>query len=153
MERFTGFCGGVASGTNKTFLNLHNVAASPTARARIFYASLGSDDTPGDQAMRLFFGRTTGVGTEGAGFTPNNLDPAGPAGAWDFGVGTFTVEPTYTSNKELKITSVNQRANWQWYANEGCELVAAATQNNGIGIKSSASTSTQAYELELQFTE
>ena len=153
MEVFTGFCGGVASGTDKSFLNLHNVAASPTSRARIFYVTCGSDDTPADQAMRLLIGRTTAVGTEGAGFTPNNLDPVGPAGAWDFGVGVFSVEPTYTANKELIVVSINQRATYQFYANEGKELICAATQNNGLGIKSKASTSTQAYEATVQFTE
>lgn len=153
MERYSGFAGGVASGTNKTILNLFNSAATPTNRARIYYATLGSDDTPGDQACRFLFGRTTAVGTEGSGFTPHNLDPVGPAGAWDFGVGTFSAEPTYTANKELLVFSVNQRANWQWYANEGCEMVAAATQNNGIGLKSSASTSTQAYEATEMFME
>ena len=153
MERYSGFCGGVASGTDKTLLNLFNSAASPTSRARLFYGMIGSDDTPGDQACRFTFGRTTAVGTEGSGFTPNNLDPAGPAGAWDFGVGTFSAEPTYTANKQLMAASINQRANWQWYANEGCEMIAAATQNNGIGLKSASSTSTQAYEATLWFSE
>ena len=151
MERFTGFAGGVASGTNKSILNVFDASATPVGRARLYYATLGSDDTPADQACRFLFGRTTAVGTEGSGFTPNNIDPAGPAGDYDFGVGAFSVEPTYTSNKELLVFSVNQRANWQWYANEGCELIVAATQNNGIGLKASASTSTQAYESTMQF--
>ena len=150
-ERFTGFAGGVASGTNKTIWNLFNPAASPTSRGRIFDVEIGSDDTPADQAARFLIGRTTAVGTEGSGFTPNNLDPGGPAGAYDIGQGAFTAEPTYTANKELLVVSVNQRASKRWVSSPGGELVLTATQNNGAGLKSSVSTSTQAYESTVFF--
>lgn len=152
-ERFTCFAGGVASGTNKTFLNIFNPAATPTGRGSIVDLMVGSDDTPADQAARVLVGRTTGVGTEGSGFTPNNLDPGGPAGEYDSGQGVFSVEPTYTANKELLVFSVNQRATFRWVAAPGFELKMAATQNNGAGIKSSASTSTQAMETCAFFEE
>ena len=151
MERYSGFAGAVASGTDKTFITLFDASATPLGRPRIYYLTVGSDDTPADQALRLFVGRITAVGTEGSGFTPANLDPVGPACAPDFGVGTFGAEPTYTASKNLLTTSINQRATFQWYANEGCELICAATQNNGMGVKSSASTSTQAYEVTMMF--
>lgn len=137
---------GVATGTNKTAINMFASAATPISRLGIFELECSSVATPADQSAKMSGGRTTAVGTEGSGYTPVNLDPAGPAGAADAGIGTFTAEPTYTSNKAVLIFSLNQRATFRWIAREGCELYGAATQNNGIGFKSASSTSTQAYE-------
>jgi hypothetical protein len=146
-EQFNSFAAGVASGTDKTLINLFNPAATPTSRGKIYKLVVGSVATPADQAAKFYLGRSTAVGTEGAGFTPNNLDPAGPAGAYDAGVGVFTVEPTYTANKQLLVFALNQRATFTWSALfDGDELVMAATQNNGAGLKTSSSTSTQAHE-------
>lgn len=152
MEKFSCFAGGVASGTDKTVINLFNPAAAPTSRGRIVDILVGSDDTPADQACRFSVGRTTAVGTEGAGFVPNNVDPAGPAGAYDSG-NAHSAEPTYTANKQLLVFSMNQRATFRWVASPGYELVMAATQNNGAGLKSAASTSTQAHEATILFEE
>jgi hypothetical protein len=152
-EKFSTFCAGVASGTDKTLINLFNPAATPTNRGRIYDIMVGSVATPADQAAKFYVGRTTAVGTEGAGFVPNNLDPAGPAGAYDSGVGVFGAEPTYTANKQLLVFSLNQRATFRWVAAPGSELVMAATQNNGAGIKASSSTSTQAMEACVLFEE
>ena len=145
-EAYTGFAAGVATGSAKAILNLFNPAATPTTRGRIYEINLSSVATPADQAAKFAVNRTTAVGTEGGGFTPNNLDPAGPAGAYDVGQGTFSVQPTLTANKELLVVSVNQRAVYRWVANEGRELVMAATQNNGAAINCVSSTSTQAAE-------
>lgn len=145
---------GVASGTDKTALNIHNTLATPTRRLAIYYCTIASVATPADQAAKWYFGRTTAVGTEGSGYTPVNLDPGGPAGEGDSGVGTFSVEPTYTANKQLLVFSMNQRVTYQWYACfPGAELYTAATQNNGIGIKTSSSTSTQAHEVTTHHAE
>lgn len=144
---------GVASGTDKTIINLFNSAGTPTSRGRISDIVIGSVATPADQAAKFLLGRTTALGTEGSGFTPNNLDPAGPAGEYGAGIGTFSAEPTYTSNKALLILSANQRATPRWVANPGYEFVLTATQNNGAGLKTSSSTSTQAYEATLLFEE
>lgn len=152
-EKFSAFAAGVASGTDKTIINLFNPAATPTRRAAIYDLLVGSVATPADQAAKFQVGRTTAVGTEGAGFTPVNLDPGGPAGECDSGVGVFGGEPTYTSNKELLVFSLNQRATFRWVANPGSELLLAATQNNGAGLKSKSSTSTQAYEACVLFQE
>lgn len=152
-EKFSAFAGGIASGTNKTIITLFNPAATPTSRGRIGELVVGSVATPADQAAKFYVGRITAVGTEGSGYTPNNLDPAGPAGAYDAGIGVFSVEPTYTANKELLVFSLNQRATFRWVANPGYELLLAATQNNGAGLKTSSSTSTQAYEATVLFEE
>jgi hypothetical protein len=144
------FCsiGDAAVGTDKTLINLFNPAATPVGRGRIFEIIVGSVATPADQACKLYVGRSTAVGTEGAGFTPNNLDPAGPAGAYDSG-NAHSAEPTYTANKQLMAFSLNQRATFRWIAAPGCELMMAATQNNGAGLYSSSSTSTQAHEATI----
>lgn len=152
-EKFTCWAGGVASGTNKTFINLFNAVAAPTCRLSIYDIVVGSDDTPADQALRALVGRTTAVGTEGSGFTPVNIDPGGPAGEADAGQGVFGAEPTYTANKELLVFSLNQRATFRWVAAPESGLRGTATQNNGLGIKSSASTSTQACETTILFDE
>lgn len=144
---------GVASGTNKTFLNLFNAAATPINRGKLYEFTVSSVATPADQACKVLVGRTTAVGTEGSGFTPNNLDPAGPAGSYDAGIGVFTGEPTYTANKALYIVSLNQRATFRWIAAPGSEMLMTATVSNGLGIKSSSSTSTQAQEVTVLFEE
>lgn len=152
-EKFSCFAGGVATGTDKTIINLFNPAATPTKRAMIYDILVGSVATPADQAAKFYVGRTTAVGTEGAGYTPNNLDPAGPAGELDSGVGVYSAEPTYTASKELLVFSLNQRATFRWVAAPGSELLLAATQNYGAGLKSKSSSSTQAVEATILFQE
>lgn len=152
-EKFSVSVASVASGTDKTLINLFNPAASPTCRARVSFILVGSPAAPADQAATFVFGRTTAVGTEGSGFTPNNLDPAGPAGQYDSGLGVFGSEPTYTANKALFVFPVNQRATYQWYANPGFEFVLPATQNAGAGLKTTGSSSTQAHGATILFEE
>lgn len=152
-ERFSTHADGVASGTDKTILNLFSSPATPTHRLSIYDILVGSVATPADQAAKFYLGRTTAVGTEGSGFVPINLDPAGPAGEADSGIGVFGAEPTYTASKELLVFSLNQRATFRFVAAPGSELMTAATQNNGAGLKSKSSTSTQAYEACVLFQE
>lgn len=151
-ERFSTFVAGCASGTDKTLINIFASPATPTHRLSVYDIVVGSVATPADQACKMQVGRTTAVGTEGAGFTPVNLDPAGPAGEQDSGT-AHSAEPTYTANKELLVFSVNQRATFRWVAAPGSELMGAATQNNGLGLKSKSSTSTQAHEATILFLE
>ncbi len=152
-ESFSCFAAGIASGTDKSILSVYNSLATPTRRASIYEVILGSVATPASQAAKWQAGRITARGTAGASYTPNNLDPAGPAGECGSDQGVFSVEPTYTANKELLHISLNQQATFRWVANQGKELRAAATQNNGIGLKSKSSTSTQANEAQIFFEE
>lgn len=152
-ENYSGFAGAVATGTDKTLWNLYDSVATPTRRARIYDIWLGSVAATADVATRFQAQRTTGLGTPAATYTPNNLDPGGPAGECTLGQGAYSVEPTYTSNKELLVVSCNQRTTVRWLANPGRELVCAATQNNGIGFKSKSSTATPAYESTVLFEE
>lgn len=152
MERYVTH-GGAAVGTDKTIINLFNPAATPTSRGAIYDLTVGSEATPADQATQFYLGRTTAVGTEGSGFVPNNIDPAGPAGAYDSGIGTFSGEPTYTANKELLDIPLNQRATYRWVAAPGSELILAATQNSGAGFKSSSGTGTAVHIATIFFME
>lgn len=150
-EKFTGW-GDWTTGTDKSGLNLFNAVATPTDRGKIYDILVGCAGTPADQAGKFSLGRTTAVGTEGSGFTPNNLDPGGPAGAFDFGV-AHSAEPTYTSNKELLVFALNQRMSYRWVAREGSEILTAATQNNGAGLKTKSHTGTPTATATILFEE
>ena len=152
-EKFSTRVASVASGTNKTAVNIFHSAATPTNRGRLVDLVVGSVATPADQAADFLLNRTTAVGTEGSGLVPNNLDPGGPAGDCDSGLGVFTAEPTYTSVKQMLAFQLNQRATFRCVAAPGFELYMTATQNNGIGIKTVSSTSTQAHGVSLMFEE
>ncbi len=152
-ERFATRVASVASGTDKTLITIFDAAAAPTARPAIYDVIVGSAATPADQAADFLLNRITAVGTEGSGLVPNNLDPAGPAGACDSGLGVFGGEPTYTAAKQLLAFQLNQRATFRWVSAPGSELRCAATQNNGAGLKTVTSTSTQAYGATILFEE
>ena len=152
-EKFSTRVASVASGTNKTLLNLFHSAATPTNRGRIADVIVGSAATPADQAADFLLNRTTAVGTEGSGLVPNNTDPGGPAGDFDSGLGVFTAEPTYTAVKQLLAFQLNQRATFRWVAAPGYELVMTATQNNGAGLRTITSSSTQAHGACVLFEE
>lgn len=152
-EKFSTEVATVATGTDKTAINIFHSAATPTNRGRLTELIIGGAGTPGDNSATFYVGRTTAVGTEGSGLIPNNLDAAGPAGDCDSGLGVFSGEPTYTAVKQFLRVALNHRATFRWVANPGNELIMTATQNNGAGIKSSASSSTQAYAHTILFEE
>lgn len=152
-EKYCTRVASVASGTNKTLINLFHAAATPTCRGRIEEIVVGGSGTPGDNYADFLVNRSTAVGTEGSGLVPNNLDPGGPAGDFDSGLGVFTGEPTYTAAKQLLGFQLNHRNTFRWVANPGWELVMTATQNNGAGIQTVASGSTQAYGATIYFEE
>lgn len=152
-EKFSTRVASVASGTNKTLINIFHSAATPTNRGRISDLVVGSVATPADQAADFLLNRSTAVGTEGSGLIPNNLDPAGPAGDCDSGLGVFSGEPTYTAVKQLLAFQLNQRATFRWVAAPGYELLMTATQNNGAGLQTVSSTSTQAHGCSIMFEE
>ena len=153
MEKFSTH-GQVTAGSDKTAINLFNPAATPVNRGAIAEIIVGCVATPADLATRWHAGRSTALGTEGSGFTPVNLDPAGPAGAYDSGIAHAGGSgPTYTASKELLDFSVHQRATFRWIANQGYELLMAATQNYGIGLYTKSSGGTTAHEATILFQE
>lgn len=152
MEKFSTRVSAVASGTDKTLINLFNPAATPTTRGRIYEISVGSADTPADEAANFLLNRTTAVGTEGSGLTPHNI-LGGPAGAYDSGLGAFSGEPTYTAGSVLHGFFVNLRTSFLWRAFPGSEPVLAATQNNGAGLKVASATGTSDFGAVILFME
>lgn len=153
-EKFSTGVASVATGTDKTALNIFHSAATPTNRGAIKEIVIGGAGTPSDHSATFYVGRTTGVGTEGSGLVPNNVDPGGPAGDFDSGLGVFTVEPTYTAAKQLlSAIPLNHRNTFRWVADIGWDLKMTATQNNGAGIKSLSASSTQAYGHSWLFEE
>lgn len=139
MARVYSAVGSAVGGTDITIVTL---ISATTVRPELFEIVVGSVSTPADQAIKLSIMRFTAVGTEGSGFTPTAADPASPAAAGDMGVGVFSVEPTYTASSDLLWISINQRNTFRWIAQEGRELVAPATANNGLGLRSKSATST-----------
>lgn len=152
-EKYSTRVASVASGTNKTLINIFHSLATPTCRGRICDLIVGSVATPADQAADFLFNRSTAVGTEGSGLIPNNIDPGGPAGDCDSGLGVFGGEPTYTAAKQLLAFALNQRATFRWVSAPGYELLMTATQNNGAGLQTVSSTSTQAHGCTILFEE
>lgn len=144
--------GEAAAGALKTIINLFKSAATPTSRPRIYDLIIGSDHAVGDQATKFVLQRSTGVGIEGSGYVPVNLDPGGPAGECDSGIAHST-EPTYTASTILLAFSMNQRATIRWYADEGREIMTAATQSNGAGIYSENSTGVPVHQCTIFFRE
>lgn len=143
-RRYHGF-GSAATGTDKTIIQVFPSAT--TVRSMIYDVIVGSVATPADQAAKFYLGRHTALGTEGAGFTPVALDPGDPSAISDFGVGVFSVEPTYTAGAQVLVFSMNQRATFRWVAAPGSELKSPVSANNGIGCKTSSGTGTAAFEV------
>ncbi len=132
-------------------LSLTDTAASPTRRAKLFEIVIGSAATPSDDATQFNVGRFTLPGTNSA-VTPVALDPADGVATYEGG-SNHTVEPTYTAAEELLALSVHQRATVRWVAAPGFELICPATQNNGIGLESVATTTGYLMEATFIFEE
>ena len=129
MAKYSGFGQSTAVAAD-THMNLFGSGA---IRPSIYDILIGSDATPADNAYEFSLGRTTAIGTEGSGFTPVALDPLTVAATGDFGI-DHAAEPTYTANAELLDIGLNQRATFRWVAAPGGELIATATNANGIGL-------------------
>lgn len=139
-HRFNGY-GSAAVGTDKTVIAL---LSSTSVRPCLYEFTLGSSATPADVATLFQIMRLTAVGTEGSGFTPVPLDAADAAAAADYAV-AHSAEPTYTASSQLWGSALNQRATFRWVANPGGEIVAPASANNGVGLKSASSGGTPTY--------
>ena len=151
MSRYSGNGNG-AVGTDKTLINLFNVATA-SQRARIYEFIVGCAATPGDQASQFVLQRTTAVGTEGSGLVPAPLDPADGVSTYDFGLGVFGAEPTYTAAKVMVAFALHQRNTFRWVAMPGSEIVLPITDSNGAGIKSTTGTGTASHNACILFEE
>lgn len=109
-------------------------ASSATALRRIYLLefTLGMEAPPASLANLWTWQRFTAPGTSTA-VTAQALDPADPAALTVAGQ-NHTVEPTYTAATILATVGLNQQATFRWLSAPGSELVAPATNNNGLGI-------------------
>lgn len=140
----------VAGGDPQTLLNIFSVAG--VSRGKINNIIVSSGASPDDQANNFEVKRTTGVGTEGSGKTPNPLDPETVASSFDAGEG-HSVEPTEAANSELLAFSLNQRATFSWLANPGSEIILPATTNNGASVVRRSGTGQYVLDCTVIFEE
>ena len=131
---------------------LINLFSDGNVRGYIYDILVSSGATPADQAANYEVQRTTAVGTEAAGITPEPLDPDVPASGHDAGQG-HSVEPTETANTLLLAFSLNQRATFRWVAAPGSELITPATANNGVNVARRTSTVAYVADCTMLFRE
>lgn len=119
-------------------LVLLNLTGGATVRPAIYSWTLGSDATPADLAGEFALMRTTTAGAGGTALGENTRDPLTVAATGAATGGTYTAAPTVTANSHQKMLGLNQRATYEWNANPGDEIYAAATAANGICVYSVA---------------
>lgn len=140
----------VAGADPQTLVNIFSVAG--LSRGKINNIIVSSGAAPDDQANNFEVKRTTAVGTEAGGVTPNPMDPDTKASAFDAGQGHST-EPTETALSELLAFSLNQRATFSWLANPGSEIILPATTNNGVNIVRRSGTAQYVLDCTVIFEE
>lgn len=118
------------AGATVTILALSGTAA---VRPALYYINQGFSATPADNAVNMQVIRHTNDGG-GTAVTPQALDSGDP-GAAATALENLSTEPTYTANATVLSYSQNTRANFQWYANPGAELIGPATALNGFGLR------------------
>jgi hypothetical protein len=105
-------------------------------RIKLYDYLVANADTPADNVYAHQILRTTADPT-GDTVTPNPLDPADAAAV---GTGFDTVTGDAAGTVVLMDIPLNARASWRWVAAPGSELVAPATDNNGLAGRLSAAT-------------
>lgn len=118
--------------TNTANTTILGLTAGATVRPRVHYVVMGSAATPAEMAFEWVMQRTTAAGTSTA-VTPQKLDPFIVNAATTAAGEAHSAEPTYTANEIMLAISLNQRATFQWYAQPGREIFAAAVASNGLG--------------------
>lgn len=140
----------VAGANPQTLINIFSVAG--VSRGKIGNIILSSGATPDDQANNFEVMRTTGIGTEGGGQTPQKLDPDTAPSGFDGAYG-HSVEPSETANSQMLALSLNLRASISWLANPGSELIMPATTNNGINVVRRTGTALYVLDCTIIFEE
>lgn len=123
-------------------LTIINITGGTAIRLNVYDIVIGFDATPADIATEFSVARTDDAGTGGSALAEVALDPITVAATGAAVGGTFGAEPTYTSNAQLLMIAMNQRATFRWVAAPGGELISAAASGDGIGLRSVASGAT-----------
>lgn len=121
-----------AAGTGLPIINL---TGGTGVRVNLCHLMLGSDATPADVAGEFVIARTDDAGSVGTALTENALDPISPAASVAAVGGTFSGDPTSTSNGNLLMIALNQRASFTWWAREGFELLSALASGDGLMLE------------------
>lgn len=129
MGAYFGF--GQDTSTAATTIISLNQPASALKRLIISHLEIGADATA-DNAYEASLKRISTAGTA-TGFTPTLRDPADGAASGVFGF-AHTVEPTYTAGADQLVVFAHQRANYQWYAAPGHEIIIPVTNSAGVGL-------------------
>lgn len=122
----------------KTLVNAYSSSTTSARRGKIFDVLVGTNGTPADNYMEWDISRfsATAILTATA-VTPNPLDPA-DAAFLGVSAANATTENTYVNNgtgASVFYVGVNQRASYRWVAAPGSELVYAATNLVGLGLR------------------
>ena len=111
-----------------------NLTGAATVRPAIYSWTIGSDATPADLAGEFGIWRSTTAGAGGTALGENTRDPLTVAATGAATGGTYTAAPTITASSQQKMVALNQRATYEWNANPGDEIYAAATAANGLAV-------------------
>lgn len=136
---------------NTTVGTLAASSAIALRRIYLFDFTLGSEAVPFSAANLWQWKRFTAPGTNTA-VVPQALDPGDPAALTVAGQNN-TVEPTYTAAAVLASKALNQQATYRWLAAPGSEIVAPATNLNGLGLITPTVGSGAASTADLYFRE
>lgn len=118
-----------------TGLPIINCTGGTGVRINLAHIILGSDATPADVAGEFVVARTDDAGTGGTALTENALDPISPTASVAAVGGTFGADPSSTSNGNLMMIGLNQRATFTWWAREGFELLSALVAGDGVMLE------------------
>ncbi len=139
--------------TASATLSVGNIVADATRprRSRLYYASFGSEATPGDFAYLWQIQRCTTAGTASA-VTPQPLDMADAATETKANE-NHTVEPTLTANAILLAMPGNQRATVIFQTLPEFGLVIPATASAGLAFRTPTAGALVAVTVTAQFRE
>lgn len=146
-RRAYSIAGPSALGTTQT---IAGVVGSATCRASVFEWDVSSNASPADQVWIPSLGRFTAPGTSTA-YTPQPANPSDIAAQNTGGI-THSAEPTYAAAFVQQVP-LNQRATWKWQAYPECEILAAASANNGIGLRGMGASAAMTFYGTLWFFE
>ena len=126
------------STTYKTQVNVYSSSTTSARRGKVYDVLVGTNGTPADNYMEWDISRFSATAIlTGTAVTPNPLDPA-DAAFLGVSVANATTENTYVNNgtgASVFYVGVNQRASYRWVAAPGSELVYAATNMVGLGLR------------------
>ena len=105
-----------------------------TVRLRLYDMTYGSDTTPANAAAQFQIVRITTALGSGTAITPRPDDTADPASTTTAMQGPSIAAPTITANSSVYENGWPQLNNIRHPFQEGYEVVAPATSNNGLAL-------------------